>query len=66
MSSADHKAKVMMRIIFILLAIFSAVSLVIEGFGLTSLLLAACSLLALLLTITTPRQLQDFFDTLLD
>ncbi|MBR7747739.1 hypothetical protein [Undibacterium baiyunense] len=66
MANTDHKAKVMMRTIFVVLTISAAVSLTIEGFSIISLLLTAFSLLALLLAVTTPQQLQDFIDTLSD
>nr|WP_314857522.1 hypothetical protein [uncultured Undibacterium sp.] len=55
-----------MSAIFTALAILSVISFMIEGIGIASLLLTSFALLALLLTVTTPKQLDDFMDTLLD
>ena len=66
MTQIDRKAKFGMSAIFALLAIASVVSFIIEGIGITSLLLTSFSLLALLLAVATPKQLQEFMDTLLD
>lgn len=66
MAQIDRKAKFVMSAIFTVLAIASVVSFMIEGIGITSLLLTSFALLALFLAVTTPKQLQDFMDTLLD
>lgn len=66
MAQIDRKTRLAMSAIFTLLAIASVVSFMIEGIGITSLLLSSFALLAFLLAVTTPKQLQDFMDTLLD
>jgi hypothetical protein len=66
MTTADRKARIVMSVIFAVLAIASVTSFMIEGIGITSLLLTSFTLLALFLAVTTPQQLQDFMDTLLD
>jgi hypothetical protein len=66
MTKNDRKTRLAMGTIFILLAFASAISFVINGVGVMSLLLTSFSLLALFLTAATPKQLQDFMDTLLD
>nr|WP_315485772.1 hypothetical protein [uncultured Undibacterium sp.] len=66
MSTTDRKARLVMSAIFTALAIASVISFMIEGIGIASLLLTSFALLALLLTVTTPKQLDDFMDTLLD
>ncbi len=49
-----------------LFAIASVVSLIFVGVAVTSLLLIAFTFLVLLLAVATPKQLQDFMDTLSD
>ena len=66
MTKNDRKARLAMGAVFILLAFASAISFVINGVGVMSLLLASFTLLALFLAVVTPKQLQDFMDTLLD
>jgi hypothetical protein len=66
MAQIDRKAKFVMNAIFTALAIASLISFMIDGIGITSLLLTSFALLALLLTVTTPKQLDNFMDTLLD
>lgn len=66
MAQTDRKARAVMGATTILLAITTVISLMANGFALTSLLLIGFTLLAFFLTITTPKQLQDFMDTLLD
>ncbi|WP_395010377.1 hypothetical protein [Undibacterium sp.] len=66
MTKNDRKARLAMGTIFILLAFASAISFVINGVGVMSLLLASFALLALFLAVATPKQLQDFMDTLSD
>ena len=66
MTKNDRKARLTMGTIFILLAFASAISFVINGVGVMSLLLTSFTLLALFLAVTTPQQLQDFMDTLSD
>jgi predicted exporter len=66
MTSADRKSRIAMSTIFIVLALASAIIFIIEGLGVAGLLLALFALLALFLAVTTPKQLQEFMDTLLD
>jgi hypothetical protein len=54
MAPIDRKAKFVMGALFTVLTIASVISFMIEGIGITSLLLTSFSLLALFLAVTTP------------
>lgn len=66
MAQTDRNTRIMMGAVTILFTIATVISLMADGIATTSSLLIGFTLIAILLTVTTPKQLQDFIDTLLD